>query len=154
MRLRDYLSPDLVFVLHGAPGKCAFLERVVDLVHERCPSIDRDLLLAGLLEREEQVTTGIGHGVAIPHTMVPGLDRPRCVTIQTPEGQDYEALDGSPVHLFFMLLSPPGETGTHIRLLARVARLVDSEAFVSRVATAGSAADVLRLTLEEDERHV
>ena len=76
------------------------------------------------------------------------------MVIQAPGGQDYESLDGSPVHLFFVLLSPPGETGTHIRLLARVARLVDSEAFVTRVATAPSASDVLRLTVEEDERHV
>lgn len=154
MRLRDHVSRELVFVSQGAPDKRAFLEQVVGLVHDCCAGVAREELLQRLLQREEQVTTGIGHGVAIPHAMVGGLDRPRCVVVQTPQGQDYESLDNTPVHIFFILLSPPGATGTHIRLLARVARLVDRDAFVTRVATAASADEVLQLILEEDERHV
>lgn len=154
MRLCDYISKDLVFIIDDAGDKPTFLKKVVSLVQERYPALDKDRLLGRLMEREEQVTTGIGHGVAIPHAAVDGLESTLCVVAQVPGGIDFQALDASPVHVIFLLLSPPGSTGTHIRLLARIARLVDEETFVLRMAQAHGAEELYEVVSQEDCRHV
>ncbi len=154
MRLRDYTDSDLVFVFRDQCDKPAFLQRLVALVKERLPGIDDEALLARLMDREEQVTTGIGRGVAIPHAIVDGLDRTRCVVVQIPDGIDYQSLDAAPVNVAFLLLSPPGVTGVHIRLLARIARLVDRGEFVLTLARAESEDQVYQVLMDEDGRHV
>jgi PTS system nitrogen regulatory IIA component len=154
MRLTDYISRDRVFVVRPAADKQSFLETLVGLVQQQCPELDRQVLLERLLAREEEVTTGIGHGVAIPHATMEGLPETCCFIAQTPDGLDFLSLDASPVHITFLLLSPPGATGRHIRLLARIARLTDNEKYVYAVATAESADEVYALTVAEDSRHV
>jgi PTS system nitrogen regulatory IIA component len=154
MRLRDYISRDLTFVIHGPLLKRELLREMVLHVKRCHPEINDRALLARLIAREEEVTTGIGHGVAIPHATLEGLSHPLCVVAQIPEGIDFLALDASPVHVVFMLLSPPSGTGVHIRLLARIARLVDGEDFIARAARASDEEALHRLILEEDSRHV
>lgn len=154
MRLRDHTNRDLVFVFEEQCEKRPFLERLVGLVKEQLPGVDSEALLERLIQREEQVTTGIGHGVAIPHAMVDGLDKTCCVVVQIPGGIDYESLDASPVHVAFLLLSPPRVTGLHIRLLARIARLVDGGELVRNMARASGADEVYEALLAEDGRHV
>jgi mannitol/fructose-specific phosphotransferase system IIA component (Ntr-type) len=154
MHLSDHIHRHLTFVIRDPLDKLGFLQRLVSLVRREIPPVEADRLLYRLLEREEQVTTGIGHGVAIPHAEVDGLSDVCCVLAQVPGGLDFEALDASPVHVVFMLLSPPGRTGAHIRLLARIARLVDDEQFIYRIARAADEDELFRLVQEEDRRHV
>lgn len=154
MRLRDHTNKDLVFVFEEQCAKRPFLERLVGLVEDQLPGVDSEALLARLIQREEQVTTGIGHGVAIPHAMVEGLEKTHCVVVQIPGGIDYESLDASPVHVAFLLLSPPGITGLHIRLLARIARLIESGELIRNMARAAGADEVFQVLLAEDGRHV
>ena len=154
MKLRDYTKRELVFVFGEQCDKRPFLQRLVRLVKDQLPGIDDVSLLERLYAREEQVTTGIGHGVAIPHAIVDGLDHTCCVVVQIPGGIDYESLDASPVHVAFLLLSPPGVTGVHIRLLARIARLVDSGQLVRGIAEAADAAEVYQVLMDQDASHV
>ena len=118
------------------------------------PRIDEQALLERLTAREEEVTTGIGHGVAIPHATLEGLEHTLCVVAQIPSGIDFLALDASPVHVIFMLLSPPGTAGVHIQLLARIAQLVDSQDFIARMATVSDADAVYEQIIEEDELQI
>jgi PTS system nitrogen regulatory IIA component len=154
MHLSDHIHRRLTFVIRDPLDKLGFLQRLVSLVRQQHPPVDAQRLLYRLLEREEQVTTGIGHGVAIPHAEVEGLTDILCVLAQVPGGLDFEALDASPVHLVFMLLSPPRRTGAHIRLLARIARLVDDEQFIVRIAQAADEDELFQLVQQEDQRHV
>ena len=154
MRLRDYISRELTFVMHGPMLKVDCLRELVAHVKQQHDEIDERALLARLIAREEEVTTGIGHGVAIPHAALEGLMHTLCVVAQIPEGIDFLAIDASPVHVIFMLLSPPGATGVHIRLLARIARLVDNEGFIANMATVSDAGALHQQILEEDGRHV
>lgn len=154
MKLRDHISREFTFVIQRATDKRGLLARVVQLIAQQDPAVDSELLLSRLMEREDQVTTGIGHGVAIPHATLEQLERPRCVVAQIPAGLDYEALDGSPVHVLFMLLSPPDRPGTHLRLLARIARLVDSDAFIARMAQAPDPDALHDVIVAEDSQHV
>ena len=154
MKLAEYIAPELVFVAHEPDDKPSFIKELVVNVKKHLPDIDDQTLLVRLLQREDDVSTGIGRGVAIPHAAVDGIDKTWCVITQIPKGLDFNSLDASPVHITFLLISPTGRTGTHLRILARLARLVSNEAFVSRIATAKEPSDIFALVKEEDGRHV
>ena len=87
-------------------------------------------LLAALLAREKVLSTGIGHGIAIPHAISSSIREPQVLLGICAEGADYRSMDGEPVHVFFVLLSPPDRASHHTRLLARIARLGRDPAFV------------------------
>ncbi len=154
MRLRDYTHRDHIFVINEQCSKLRFLELVVSLVKEQKPDLDQQVVLERLLAREAQVTTGIGHGVAIPHARVDSLEELSCFIIRAPGGIEYESLDQAPIHVAFLLLSPPKGTGGYIRLLARIARLADRAGFVQDIAQAADADEVYSLIVEEDLHHV
>jgi PTS system nitrogen regulatory IIA component len=154
VRLKEYISKDLVFVIRGSDGKTAFLKDLTTCTKKQFPSIDADTLLANLTKRENQATTGIGHGVAIPHTNLAGIEKTVCVIALSPDGVDFESIDSTPVHLSFLLLSPLGHVGKHLRILARIARLVTREGLVSSMASAENEADAYTILENEDARHV
>src|SRR5690606_7781390 len=91
------------------------------------------------MDREEVLSTGIGHGVAIPHGKSSSVDGLVLVAGVTPEGVDFEALDGRPVHLFFLLVGPEAAAGQHVKALSRVSRLLRRESFRDRLISAPDA---------------
>ncbi len=154
MHLVDYMEQDLVFVLDEIKDKQSLLEALVVRVKSHIPHIDERKLLARLEERESEVSTGIGNGVAIPHTTAERLDTPLCVVAKVKGGVDFDALDGFPVKICFLLLSPTKSTGLHLRLLARVARLVMDAEFISTVADETDPSAIYQALVQKDGAHV
>ena len=154
MHLEDFMDRNLVFIIDKPKNKLSFLEILAARVGSVIPGIDVISMLSRLEEREAEVSTGIGNGVAIPHTTVKGLKEPVCVIAKTPGGVDFESLDGSPVFISFLLLSPPHSTGTHLRLLARIARLVMNDTFISSIIDAVDVKEIYDITAREDLQHV
>lgn len=143
MRLADYLETPLV-ALDVRPGpRRAVLSRLVRPLREAGLVRDEEPLVDDLVRREEIQSTGVGSGLAIPHCIHDGLDRTRVVVGVCPEGTDFRALDGEPVYIFFLLLSPHDDTRTHIRLLARIARLSRRRELLDRIRAAGTPSEVL-----------
>ncbi len=153
LRLADYLRDDLVIFDLPQLAKGELMRSLAAEVAARLPNVDEALLLERLNEREEQQSTGIGHGLALPHAMLPGLERTIVVVGRAGSGLDFAALDAQPVDLFFLLLSPPEGTRDHLRVLARLARILDDEATLARLRTAADAAELFALLLAEDARH-
>jgi PTS system nitrogen regulatory IIA component len=153
LRLADYLRDDLVIFDLPQLEKGELMRSLAAEVAARLPNIDEALLLERLNEREEQQSTGIGHGLALPHAMLPGLERTIVVVGRASRGLDFAALDAQPVDLFFLLLSPPEGTRDHLRVLARLARILDDEETLARLRTAADAAELFALLLAEDARH-
>ena len=153
LRLADYLRDDLVIFDLPQLAKGELMRSLAAEVAARLPNVDEALLLERLNEREEQQSTGIGHGLALPHAMLPGLERTIVVVGRASRGLDFAALDAQPVDLFFLLLSPPEGTRDHLRVLARLARILDDEATLARLRTAADAAELFALLLAEDARH-
>ena len=153
LRLADYLRDDLVIFDLPQLAKGELMRSLAAEVAARLPNVDEALLLERLNEREEQQSTGIGHGLALPHAMLPGLERTIVVVGRASSGLDFAALDAQPVDLFFLLLSPPEGTRDHLRVLARLARILDDEATLARLRTAADAAELFALLLAEDARH-
>ncbi|MFN8644502.1 MAG: PTS sugar transporter subunit IIA [Candidatus Binatia bacterium] len=105
-----------------------------------------------LWERERLGNTAIGDGIAIPHGKLPGLSGVIGAFGRHPGGVDFESLDGSPTHLFFLLVAPEDSVGQHLKALARVSRLLKDRAFRERLLTAPDRATLFRLIREEDEK--
>ena len=154
MRLKEYIAEVLVFIIRGSIHKLSFLQDLTACIKTRFPAIDEGTLLANLRERENQASTGIGHGVAIPHTTLEGIEKTICVIVKSPDGVEFEAIDAAPIHIAFLLLSPPGQVGNHLRILARIARLASRQELVSRILAAKSEADVYTIIAKEDAQHV
>lgn len=153
MKLTDYMDQNLIFSGIKAADKPELLEKLADLVSGRLGGITREQLLRKLAQREADGSTGIGQGVAVPHATVEGVSATVCMLITFPEGIDFDSIDNRPVRVMFLLLSPPGETGLHVRLLARIARLVRTGQFVEKLAASSDPEYLYELVKDEDLRH-
>jgi nitrogen PTS system EIIA component len=104
-------------------------------------------------DREKLGSTGIGEGVAIPHGKMGGLQTILCVFGRSAEGVDFDAVDGKPVHIFFLLLAPEDSAGLHLKMLSRISKILRDPSFRKRLAEQASTSDVYRSIIEEDEKH-
>lgn len=154
MKLSDYLDMQCVFADLKPADKFDLLAMLADRVVDHYPAVQRNVLLGKLVEREAQGSTGIGRGMAVPHAMIEGIAKTVCMIAHCPAGIDFDVVDGEPVCLVFLLLSPPGEIGSHIKVLARIARMMKSGEIHEAVSRGLSARELCLIIEQEDERHV
>ena len=104
------------------------------------------------MKREDLGSTGIGRGVAVPHTKHPSVSRLVGTVAVSHSGVDFESLDGEPVQLFFLLVSPPDRPGDHLRALENISRQLRDETFCRQLKSAKGPIDIQHL-LEEADSH-
>lgn len=153
MTLMEILSGKSVIVGLKGQTKREILEELVDVV-DADKVTDRQKILEAMLQREEIMSTGIGHGIAIPHgksEYVAGLSG--ALGIKR-EGVDFDSLDGKPTFIFFLLVSPMDVSGPHIKALARVSRLLKGEDFRQRLIVAENREAAIAILEEEEKLHV
>ncbi len=153
MKLYRYLSPDLVILDLKTDGVESTLTQMVHRLAEQSLVENEQTVLKALLEREAAQSTGIGGGVAIPHAVCPELSSTIIELALSPRGVDFLSLDGKPVHTLFLLLSPPAHSSTHIKLLARIARLMRQPDFLELLLNASTANAAIQLIRRFDEEH-
>ena len=124
MLLTDLLSLDRVRIPLRARTKDQLLAELVDVVSQGLPASAARAVLASVREREQVLSTGIGEGVAIPHGKTPVVDQLRIAAGVTAEPVDFDALDGEPVQLCFMLVGPESAAGAHVKALSRISRVL------------------------------
>ena len=112
----------------------------------------RDTIFEKLLERERLGSTGLGHGIALPHARIEGLTLPRAAFIRLRDGVDYDSPDGDQVVLVLALLVPQEATEEHLQLLAQIASMFNQETFRSTLLEAASVNDILKLLTHDEER--
>lgn len=128
MKLGEYLEPEYVLADMKAENKQEALRELLEPL-QNVPGVDVQHALDILLERERIGTTGIGDGIAIPHGKLEELERILLIFGRSAKGVDFQALDHKPCHIFFMVLAPEQTTGTHLRILAHISRLLKNEGF-------------------------
>ncbi|MEJ2503786.1 MAG: PTS sugar transporter subunit IIA [Gemmatimonadota bacterium] len=157
MRLTEYLEPELVLLDLHTTGVEDTLHALVEHLRAKGAVDSADDVERALVERERNHTTSLGNGVALPHAALDVLDRPLVLVAISPAGVEFGPRDDEeslPDRLFFLLLSPPDAGGTHIKMLARIVRLVRSPRFVETLVAAESAPDVVEAIAREDALHV
>jgi PTS system fructose-specific IIC component/PTS system nitrogen regulatory IIA component len=129
MFLRDVFPPQFIKVNLEAEDKDEAFEEMVDHFCQAANSHAREEILESLKVRETKMSTGIQKGLAIPHGTTNAVDTVRGVLGISQDGIDYDALDGEPVYLLFMLIAPDKDSEKHLRILQRLAELLGNPQF-------------------------
>jgi nitrogen PTS system EIIA component len=108
-------------------------------------------IAAVLMEREALGSTGIGGGIAIPHGKLTAVTEVILGFGRSRSGVEYDSLDGRPVHIFFLLLTPENSSGSHLKVLAQISKLLKMEHFKQGLKTADTLDDIYDIILEQDE---
>ncbi len=150
MKILDFLRKETIITELKAVDKKGVLEElalpVADITHT-----DHKELVNVLMEREHLGSTGIGDGIGIPHGKFKGLNALVMGIGLSRKGISFEAIDGKPTHIFFLLLTPENSTGLHLKLLARISKVLKEEGFRERLLSATDAETILHIIEEVDE---
>ncbi len=151
MNLLDILQPEAVIAPMQAGSKRDAIDELVDTLAGIGTVSDPESLKTAVWTREQTRTTGIGHGLAIPHGKCAGLSGLAMAVGRPAEPMEFEAIDGQPVKLIVLLASPPDQTSDHIQALARISRLMNAEAFRESIYGAGSAGEIYELIRGQEQ---
>lgn len=150
MKICDVLQKEAILPDLSAQNKKGILEELTVPV-ARITGVNQEDLVKVLMERERLGSTGIGGGIGIPHGKIKSLESLIIGFGLSRKGVDFESLDGQPTHIFFLLVTPENSTGLHLKLLARISRILKNDPFKERLLNATDSEDILRIIREEDE---
>jgi len=145
---KDYIIEEL-----KATSKRAVLAELSEVLRRDTEGLPPGAMVDVLLEREKLGSTGIGDGIAIPHGKLKNLDRLMISFGRSRQGIDFDAIDGRPVHLFFLLMAPESSTGQHLKALAKISRMLKDPEFRNGLMAATSAEEIYRKIAEKDEAY-
>ena len=145
MLLSDLLSPKSILVPMRASGADAVIGALVDALELPAHSIDRAALRAAVLTREAAGSTGLGNGIAIPHARAEKLIAPRLAIGLAQPPIEFNAADGKPVSLFFLLAVPAANPTSHLKALAALSRLASDKALRRDMLRARTADELFKL---------
>ena len=150
MDIGDWLDREAIAARSGATSKRQALTVAAEL-GARAFGIDAGTVLEALVEREAEGSTGVGHGVAVPHARLAGLGRMRAVFVRMEQPVAFDAVDDQPVDLMFALFAPPEAGSEHLRALSRVSRLLRRTEVRQRLRKARSVDAIYALLVQEAE---
>ena len=151
MRITDLLDKRSIS-LNGSPsGKKEALDQMVDLMAKSGKINDREAYRKQVYAREEESTTGIGEGIAIPHGKCSAVTKPGLAAMVVKQGVDFDALDGEPVTLIFLIAAPNTEDNIHLDVLSKLSVLLMDEEFTENLRNAKSVEEFLDIIDKADE---
>jgi PTS system nitrogen regulatory IIA component len=151
MQLADFLDCDAIKTSLPGGNKRSLLQQLANLAGQRI-SVESSVISSALNEREQLGSTGFGQGVAIPHAKIEGLGEVYGLFVRLGEPVDYKAIDGRPVDLVFLLLSPPNAGAEHLKALAAISRVTRDGATLERLRGARSRDALAAVLMGADER--
>lgn len=156
MKLSDFVVPDAIIPDLKVSSKEAAIRAMVGSLKAcgRIRAEDEESIIAAIMKREELGSTGIGNGVAVPHTKHPSVDRLIATVALSKEGVDFASLDGEAVFIMFLLVSPPDRPGDHLRGLENISRHLRNSSFCSFLKQSRSREEVVELLLEADNNQI
>jgi fructose-specific phosphotransferase system IIA component len=148
--LTELLTPDRIKIPLESAAKEDLLRELVAIVGDDHVVRDRDEVLRAVIEREAVLSTGIGNGVAIPHGKSQSVSELALAAGVTRDAVDFEALDGHPVRLFFLLVGPESAAGQHVKALSRISRLLRRDSFRTRLVSARTSQEFYEIIQEAE----
>ena len=143
MKFNEYVKPENIKLQLEGRTKEEVIEELVELLTESCCVEDADTILDAVLAREREGSTGLEKGVAIPHAKCDAVERLSIVIGISKDGIDFDALDGKPSHLFFLMVAPTSESGPHVQAIAKIVKMIKIERFRQRLLKAKSGEEVI-----------
>jgi len=156
MKLSDFVVPEAILPHLAANSKESAIRLMVESL-KASGSIrpgDEESIVAAILKREELGSTGIGMGVAVPHTKHPSVDKLIATVALAKDGVDFASLDGEDVYILFLLVSPPDRPGDHLRGLENISRHLRNQNFCNFLRQATTKDAVMELLQEADNNQL
>ncbi len=155
MELADFVVPDAILANLQSDSKEGVVREMIGRLRTsgHVSASQCEGIVKAILKREELGSTGIGNGVAVPHTKHPSVDRLVGTVALSQEGVNFASLDGEPVHVFFLLISPPDRPSDHLRALENISRQLRDDTFCRFLKQSKTAEDIQQLLEEADDNH-
>jgi nitrogen PTS system EIIA component len=152
MKLNEFVVADAIVPDLQATSKEDAIRAMVASLKKSgaIPAADEEGIISAILKREELGSTGIGNGVAVPHTKHPSVDRLVATVALSKSGVDFASLDGEDVFILFLLISPPDRPGDHLRGLENISRHLRDQTFCSFLRQSNTQKDIIDLLDEAD----
>ncbi len=150
MKLTNLIEPDLIKLELENSDKPKVLEELIGLMFDSSRIKDRDEFVKAVMDREAICSTGIGKGIAIPHSRNSSITEVTVALGRSKPGIDFEALDNEPVHLVFLLAAPMNAGNVYLKALARLSRLLRMPEFRKAILDAESKEAIIKI-IEERE---
>jgi len=153
MKIKDFLCKDAVTAELSATSKKEVIEELVDLLI-KADAVEKKIrgkLVDVLMARESLGSTAIGQGIAIPHGKCEQVNQLTAALGISKKGVEFDALDGEPAHIFFLLVAPIDSAGPHLKALARISRLLKDKYYRDNLKRSKDAAQILALLAQEDD---
>ncbi|HEY7886559.1 MAG TPA: PTS IIA-like nitrogen regulatory protein PtsN [Cellvibrionaceae bacterium] len=147
MQISQILAPERTLCRIEGVSKKRVLEILANTIAEHVGDIDADELFRRLIARERLGSTGIGHGIAIPHSRVPGCTGTLCALITLKDPIEFDAMDGDPVDVLFAILVPDEANDEHLKTLANLAGALNEASFRDALRSADSADELYRTAI-------
>lgn len=133
MKIQDLLNKNVMIMDLKATTKEAAIDEMITSLVDNGVVTDFDMFKTGIMNREAQTSTGLGDGIAMPHSKNAAVKEPTVLFAKSSAGVDYEALDGQPVYLFFMIAAPDGANDTHLAALAELSKYLLKPGFADQL---------------------
>jgi PTS system nitrogen regulatory IIA component len=150
MKILDALKRDAIITDLKSQDKKGVLEELAAPVAQSA-DIEVEKIVRVLRDRERLGSTGIGGGIGIPHGKLKELQNLVLGFGISRQGVDFESMDNRPTHIFFLLITPENSTGLHLKVLARISRILKNEPFKERLMEAVGVDEIYGILAEEDE---
>jgi PTS system fructose-specific IIA component/PTS system nitrogen regulatory IIA component len=152
MKFSDFVRSSAIRAELTSVDKESVIGELVDSLQAagEISAADRDDIVKAILKREELGSTGIGRGIAVPHTKHPSVSKLVGTVGVSSEGVEFDSLDGEKVQLFFLLVSPPDRPGDHLRALENISRQLRDETFCRFLKQSKTTNDIMQLLEEAD----
>ncbi|MCD5993294.1 PTS IIA-like nitrogen regulatory protein PtsN [Pseudomonas sp. CDFA 602] len=153
IRIENILTPGRSVVNVPGGSKKRVLEQIARLIGEQVPGMDQQAVFESLVAREKLGSTGFGNGIAIPHCRFPACSEPVSAVVHLDSPVDFDAIDGAPVDLLFVLLVPEAATDAHLELLRQIASMLDRADVRERLRSAKSGEALYQVVLDVQNGH-
>lgn len=151
VKIAELLDPAAIVAELQGTSKNEVLAELTDALLTANPKLSRGEVLRVLQERESLGSTGIGDGVAIPHGKLKNIDRQLIAFGLSDKGVEFDAMDGKPARLFFLLIAPEDAAGVHLKTLARISKLLKGSQLRERLSGVRDRQQIHRIISEEEE---
>ncbi|MDQ0738600.1 PTS IIA-like nitrogen regulatory protein PtsN [Pseudomonas sp. W4I3] len=149
IRLETILTPGRSLVNVPGGSKKKALEEIANLISSQVPELEMQDVFEALIAREKLGSTGFGNGIAIPHCRLKGCETPVSALLHLDHPIDFDAIDGAPVDLLFVLLVPQAATDAHLELLRQIASMLDRKEVREKLRSATSNEALYQVVLDE-----
>jgi PTS system fructose-specific IIC component len=151
MVLANVVTEGTVKLNVSGVDKWALIEDLVDMIVQSGRASDREALLSAVMGREQQGSTGLERGIAIPHARSEGVDGVVGALAVSGDGIDFDSVDGKPAHLIFLIVAPPNESTKYLKTLSAITFIGKSESKISGLMSASSPGEVVSILEENGE---